>query len=93
MKELETEICKLIKLYFDKKLKGFNFWDDPLEDKIEDMVENVIEDMTDMLEETDRDIDWELEEFNEKQAERDWVMAKKLEQKRNLEIDRSLGLL
>lgn len=93
MKELEKKISALVWNYFDEKLEGFNFWEDQIEDKIEDMIENAIEDMADILEETDRDIDWELEEFNEQQAERDWVMSRKLEQRRNLEIDRSLGLL
>lgn len=93
MKELEKKISALVWNYFDEKLKGFNFWEDSIEDKIEDMIDSVVEDMTDMLKETDRDIDWELEEFNEQQAKRDWIATKKLETKRNMELDRSFGLL
>lgn len=93
MKELKKKISALVWNYFDEKLEGFNFWEDPLEDKIEDMIDSVVEDMTNILEETDRDIDWELQEFNEQQAKRDWAATKRAEIRRNLELDRSLGLL
>lgn len=93
MKELKKKISALVWNYFDEKLERFNFWDDSLEDKIEDMIDNALEDMTNILEETDRDIDWELQEFNEQQARRDWVATKRAEIRRNLELDQSLGLL
>lgn len=93
MKELEFEIYKLVKSYFDKKLEGFNFWEDPLEDEVFDKVANMQEDIVDLLNKTEHEIDCELEEFNAQIAKRNWVANKKAEIKRNMEIDRSFGLI
>ena len=61
MKELDKELRTILEMFFDKKIKEAKLSND-LQDKIWEMVDNCVEDIQDIAAETNRDIDYAIEE-------------------------------
>lgn len=77
MKQLIEDIKASIEMYFDKKLDDVDI-PQQLDGQLWEMVANLIDDISDIVEETNNDIDYEIENFEEErkakrnEIEDDW---------------------
>ena len=76
-----TELYKIGREMFKKKIKEFNFYGcEYLKDKIEDIFLDRLDEASDAIDDAEREVDYELENFNFEEAHR--------EQEANEELDR-----